>query len=114
MRSADKLPSFTIMGTTLLQKYYYFILAAQGVLSLLNSLFTLSDQNLAIAILGFYGGLRQNKLALLGVCIWSTCIDTDRQYILLCAVSTVMDIARILVWLNYIQSKMLPYYNILG
>jgi hypothetical protein len=36
------------------------------------------------------------------------------QYILLSAVSTAMDVVRLFLWNPYIQSKVVPYYTILG
>lgn len=36
------------------------------------------------------------------------------QYMLLAAVSTAMDITRLFLWNAYIQSKIVPYYTILG
>jgi hypothetical protein len=89
------------MAVGVLQKYFYIVLTAQVLLSLINSLFTLTDNGAVIAIFGFFGAHRSSKYSLLA-------------YILFAAVSTVVDIVRVLLWANYIMSKTLPYYSALG
>lgn len=57
------------MAVGVLQKYFYIVLTAQVLLSLINSLFTLTDNNAVVAIFGFFGAHRASKYSLLAVCI---------------------------------------------
>lgn len=55
------------MSTSVLNKYFYIVLTVQVLLSLLNSLFTLTDNGSVIAIFGFFGVHRSSKYSLLAV-----------------------------------------------
>lgn len=55
------------MAMSGIQKYFLIVLMSQVVLSLLNSLFTLSDVNVAITLFGFYGVIRMHRWSLLAV-----------------------------------------------
>lgn len=90
------------MAHTLVKNFFLIILVASLLLSILNSLFTLADMNSVLSLFGFYGVQRNHKLALLG-------------YILFCSIfSTVVDLARLLLWLQYLQNHTLGYITSLG
>lgn len=57
------------MSVGVLHKYFYTVLTAQVILSLINSLFTLSDNGAIIAVFGFFGAYRNSKYGLLAVCV---------------------------------------------
>lgn len=80
-RSKDS-QTHLIMAVGVLQKYFYIVLTAQVMLSLINSLFTLTDNGAVIAIFGFFGAHRSSKYSLLAVCHHSNTLYTPQYRVL--------------------------------
>jgi len=85
----------------LTERYLAMCLLAQVILSLMNSLFNLSDLNAMIAIFGFYG-LHQNAK------------NSFLLYIIFSLVSIVVDAARLALWGEYITTHLLGQIGSLG
>mmetsp|Transcript_13560 Transcript_13560/g.33468 ORF Transcript_13560/g.33468 Transcript_13560/m.33468 type:complete len:133 (-) Transcript_13560:52-450(-) len=88
-------------SSPLVESFLKMSLAATVFISVLNSLFTLGDQNAVIALFGFYGVYQRHKSAYL-------------MYVFFVVFSTVMDVVRILVWYNNISRVQLGTQNSLG
>lgn len=77
------------------------MLFAQIFVSLLNTLFVLTDQNAIVSLFGFYGMLERKRSVLLA-------------YLAFTAFTACMDLVRILVYYEYISSVLLGFQTSLG
>jgi len=90
---------------SLVVQCFLFILFAQTLLGLANSLFVLSDVNVVLALFGFFGCVAENHYSL--IC-----------YLFFCSfVSVLMDILRLVLWLPQsgigITTALVNYYFML-
>lgn len=87
--------------SSLTRNFFKIVLMAQVFVSLLNSLFTLSDQNAIVALIGLYGMLERKRSVLL-------------TFLCFTAFTTCMDIVRILVYYDYVSAVLLGFQTSLG
>jgi hypothetical protein len=87
--------------SNLTRNFFKIVLFAQIFVSLLNTLFVLTDQNAIVAFFGFYGMLERKRSVLLA-------------YLAFTAFTACMDLVRILVYYEYISSVLLGFQTSLG
>jgi hypothetical protein len=87
--------------STLVERFYRVVLLAQVFVSLLNTLFTLADENAVIALFGFYGLHERRRSPLL-------------MFLCFTAFGGCMDVVRILVYFEYINTVLLGFQVSLG
>ena len=83
------------------QRFFKIVLLAQVFISLLNTLFSLSDVNATVSLFGFYGLYERRRSVLLA-------------YLFFAAFSGCMDLVRVLVYFDYISSVLLGFQTSLG
>ena len=83
------------------ERFFKIVLLAQVFISLLNTLFSLTDENAVVSMFGFYGLLERRRSVLLA-------------YVFFTAFSGCMDMVRVLVYFDYISAVLLGFQTSLG
>jgi hypothetical protein len=89
------------MESNLTRNFFKIVLMAQVFVSLLNTLFVLTDQNAIVCLIGLYGMLERKRSVLL-------------TFLCFTAFTACMDVVRILVYYQYISSILLGFQTSLG
>lgn len=89
------------MESNLTRNFFKIVLMAQVFVSLLNTLFVLTDQNAIVSMIGYYGILERKRSVLL-------------TFLCFTAFTACMDIVRILVYYEYITTILLGFQTSLG